>query len=171
MAVLELVCGRMLGKVYSCLLDIVIQCGIEDRLKVSGGRGHQSGHQSGETNRFAVKNPQSKGRMSIGNTRLRFDGPSVGAGDDAVVLCTAHFHQSSVQPVLPAIIGEQIGLSRSQPRVSGLSCLLIPRISRTTSDSEMTTRKISPPTTPFILISASFYSGTSLLTPQSFYIN
>jgi hypothetical protein len=38
-AVLELVYRRMFGKVYSCLFGIAIQCGIEDRLKVSRGRG------------------------------------------------------------------------------------------------------------------------------------
>jgi hypothetical protein len=38
-AVLELVGRRMIGEVYSCLLGIAIQCGIEDGLKVR--RGHQ----------------------------------------------------------------------------------------------------------------------------------
>jgi len=35
---LELVCRRMFGKVYPCLPSIVIQCGIEDGLKVWRGR-------------------------------------------------------------------------------------------------------------------------------------
>jgi len=38
-AVLELVYRRMFEKVYSCLLGIGIECGIEDGLKVSRGRG------------------------------------------------------------------------------------------------------------------------------------
>ncbi len=38
-AVLELVCRRMLGEVYSCLLSIAIQCGIKNRLEVREGRG------------------------------------------------------------------------------------------------------------------------------------
>jgi hypothetical protein len=33
-AVLELVCRRMFGKVYSCLLGIAIECGIENGSKV-----------------------------------------------------------------------------------------------------------------------------------------
>jgi hypothetical protein len=39
MAVLELVGRRMFGEIYSCLLGIAIQCGIEEGLKIS--RGHQ----------------------------------------------------------------------------------------------------------------------------------
>jgi hypothetical protein len=38
-ALLELVYRRMFDEVYSCLLDIAIECGIEDGLKVSRGRG------------------------------------------------------------------------------------------------------------------------------------
>jgi len=45
MDVLEFVCGWMFGYIYSCLLGIAIQCGIEDGLKVRGGRGDQR-HQS-----------------------------------------------------------------------------------------------------------------------------
>jgi len=41
MAVLEFVGRRVFGEVYSCLLGIAIQCGIEDGLKVR--RGHQGG--------------------------------------------------------------------------------------------------------------------------------
>jgi hypothetical protein len=38
-AVLELIGRRVVGEIYSCLLGIAIQCGIEDGLKVR--RGHQ----------------------------------------------------------------------------------------------------------------------------------
>ena len=37
MAVLELDRGRMIDKVYSCLLGIAIQCGIEDGSKIGRG--------------------------------------------------------------------------------------------------------------------------------------
>jgi hypothetical protein len=44
-AALELVGRRMFGEVYSCLLGIAIQCGIEDGLKVR--RGHQGWGEKG----------------------------------------------------------------------------------------------------------------------------
>jgi len=52
MAVLEFYCGWMDGKVYSSLLDIAIQCIIEDGLKFCGGRcqaGHERGGRRGST--------------------------------------------------------------------------------------------------------------------------
>jgi hypothetical protein len=46
-AVLEFVCRRMFGKVYSCLVGIANECGIEDGLKVSRGHGRRR-HENGE---------------------------------------------------------------------------------------------------------------------------
>ena len=40
MTVLELVGGRVFGKVYSGLLGVAVDCGIEDCLKLIGGLGH-----------------------------------------------------------------------------------------------------------------------------------